>query len=311
MKLEVKKEIVIALENYLAIHQMSANEFVKKSGINEAYVSNMRNLSFVIGKTDIAPKWFELVAQKVGFQLQKQYWHPVATNQMNFMLSVLEDAKENGSTNLLIGETGSGKSYITKLFASHNPLDLFVIKVGSSDNLSDLIDKILEKAKIPTAKTKSKNINSIVKHMQKLKFDGYKPQIAFDESEYMKQPTLGMMKELYDDLSGHCSIIMIGTDELLDNLDKLRKRKKAGMRQFYRRIKFGIRMLPNIDRTFAGFLEMIEDKKLKAFLQANCENYGELHDCLVPAMREADRLGEPLTEDFVRKVLNMPKQFFK
>jgi DNA transposition AAA+ family ATPase len=310
MNLEIKQNIVKELELYLATHQMSANEFVKKTNINESYVSNMRNGSYTIGKTEIAPKWFEAVAKAIGFQLQKQYWAPVATNQMNFMLSVLEDAKDNGYTNLVIGETGCGKTFTTNLFASHNPLDLFVIKVGSSDNLSDLIDKILEKAKIPTAKTKSKNINGIIKYMQKLKFDGNKPMIVFDESEYMKQPTLGMMKELYDDLAGHCSIIMIGTDELLDNLDKLRKRKKAGMRQFYRRIKFGIRVLPNIDRTFTGFLETITDKKLKAFLQSNCENYGELHDCLVPAMREADRIGESLTEDFVRKVLNMPKQMF-
>lgn len=311
MKQETKLEIVKALDNYLATHQMSQNEFVKKTGINEAYISNIRNLSFSIGKTEIAVKWFELLAQKIGFQLQKQYWQPVATNQMNFMLSVLEDAKKNSYTNLIIGETGCGKTYTAELFASHNPLDMFIIKVGSSDNLSDLIEKIMEKAKIPVAKTKSKNISNIIKHMQKLKFDGHEPMIAFDECEYMKLPTLSMQKEFCDELSGHCAIVMIGTDELLDNLDKLRKRKKPGMRQFYRRIKFGIRILPNIDRSFAGFLQAIEDKKLKNFLQANCENYGELHNCLVPSMREADRTGEPLTEDFVRKVLNMPKQFFR
>lgn len=311
MKQEVKIEIVKALEDYLAVHQMSQNEFVKKTGINEAYVSNMRNKTFMIGKTEIAPKWFELTAQNIGFQLKKQYWQAVETNQMGFMLSVLEDAKENGYTNLIIGDTGSGKSYITELFASHNPLDMFVIKVSSSDNLSDLIEKIMEKCKIPFAKTKSKNITNIIKFMQKLKFDGYKPMLAFDECEYMKLPTLSMQKEFTDELSGFCSIVMIGTDELLDNLDKLRKRKKAGMRQFYRRIKFGIRELPKIDRKFKGFLEKIEDKDLIKFLQANCENYGELHDCLVPAMREADRTGEPLTEDFVRKVLNLPKQFYK
>lgn len=310
MKTEIKHNITQALESYLVLHEMSANEFVKKFGINESYISNVRNKSFTIGATEIAPKWFEKIAQAIGYQLVKQYWKPVATNQMQFELSVLEDAKQSGTTNVIIGETGAGKSYVAKLFANQHPLDVFIVKVGSSDNLSDLIDKILEKAKIPHAKTKSKNINGIIKHMQKLKFDGQKPMIVFDESEYMKQPTLGMMKEFYDDLSGHCSLIMIGTDELLDNLDKLRKRKKAGMRQFYRRIKFGIRVLPNIDRSFNGFLEDVQDKKLKAFLKANCENYGELHDCLVPAMREADRTGEELTEDFVRKVLNMPKQIF-
>ena len=54
-------------------------------------------------------------------------------------------------------------------------------------------------------------------------------------------------------------------------------------------------------------LDKIQDKALVKFLRANCDNYGELHDALVPAMREADRTGQPLTENFVRKVLNMPE----
>ncbi|OWP85470.1 hypothetical protein BWK60_13920 [Flavobacterium covae] len=90
----------------------------------------------------------------------------------------------------------------------------------------------------------------------------------------------------------------------------MRKRKKEGMRQFYRRLKFRVRVLPSIDTSFKLFLNEIEDKDLITFLQRNCENYGELHDALVPAMREADRTGEPLTEDFVRKVLNIPKTMF-
>jgi hypothetical protein len=54
----------------------------------------------------------------------------------------------------------------------------------------------------------------------------------------------------------------------------------------------------------------MEDKNLRSFLQRNCDNYGELHDALLPALREADRTGEPLTESFVRKVLNIPETMF-
>jgi DNA transposition AAA+ family ATPase len=307
---EVKQQIVIALENYLTLHQMSANEFVKQSGINESYISNMRNGNNKIGNTDIAPKWFEAVAKAIGFLLKKVYWQTIVTPQMLSMMAVLEDAKEFGLTNVIIGETGSGKTFIADLFAKQNPLSTFIVKVGSSDNLTDLIDKILETAKISYAKTKATKINAIVKFFKKQKFDGNKPILIFDESEYMKQHALCMMKELLDELLGNCAIIMIGTDELLENIDKLRKRKKAGIRQFYRRIKFGIRVLPSIDKSFNGFLNAIEDKQLKQFLQKNCENYGELHDCLVPALREADRTGESLTEGFVRKVLNIPNTMF-
>ncbi len=310
MTTALKNQIVDALEQYLNKYEMSANVFADKTGINEAYISNMRNRSFTVGKTEIRNNWFEAVASKIGFELQKTYWKTQLTNQTTSMLAVLQDAKEFGYTNVIIGETGSGKSYTAKLFADVNPQHLFIIKVGSSDNLSDLIDKILEAAKISTAKTKSKNISAIVKHFQKLKFEGHQPMIIFDECEYVKQPTLCMMKELVDGLFKNCAIILIGTDELIDKLDRMRKRKKEGIRQFYRRLKFTIRILPSVDTTFKLFLNDIEDKALKQFLQRNCENYGELHDALVPAMREADRTGEPLTESFVRKVLNMPKTMF-
>jgi hypothetical protein len=130
--------------------------------------------------------------------------------------------------------------------------------------------------------------------------------IAFDEAEYMKQPTLCSMKELYDELYGICAIVIIGTEQLLSNIEIMRKKAKTGIPQFYRRIKFGIVNLPMINREFNDFLNGVEPK-LKTFLQENCDNYGELHDVLVPAMREADRLGEPLTELLVRKILNMPE----
>ena len=90
----------------------------------------------------------------------------------------------------------------------------------------------------------------------------------------------------------------------------MRKRNKAGIPQLWRRLKFGIRMLPEIDRRFLLFLSDIEDKELKAFLQRNCENYGELNSVLLPALREADRTSQPLTLPFVRTVLNLPESLY-
>jgi len=46
---------------------------------------------------------------------------------------------------------------------------------------------------------------------------------------------------------------------------------------------------------------------LRKFLQTECENYGELHDVLVPALREAENAGKSISEDFVRQLFNMPE----
>ena len=140
----------------------------------------------------------------------------------------------------------------------------------------------------------------------KIKIDGRNPTLIFDESEYMKQPTLCNMKELYDHLIGKCGLVMIGTNQLIAKIEKLKNKNKDGMPQFYRRIKYNIRELRPIDTRFQQFLTGITDPKLVRFLQQECQNYGELHDVLLPAMREAKRLGEPLTENLVRKILNLP-----
>jgi len=134
--------------------------------------------------------------------------------------------------------------------------------------------------------------------------DGHNPVIIFDESEYMKQPALASMKELYDYLFEYASIVLVGTEQLIENIDRLRKKNKPGIPQFYRRIKFGIRYLPNIDKSYKEFdLEL--DKEVMAYVRTLADNYGELHDVMVPTRRESERTGEPVTINFINKVLNL------
>lgn len=302
-----KKQITEALNSYIETHQISANEIVKRSGVNESYISSIRNGETTVGKSEIKDKWYMMLADFIGLKLTKEYWKMAETPQLYRMLSTLEDAKENGQTNIIIGETGSGKTYISDVFIKAHPVDTFKVVVGSLDTIGDLLDKLIDVLKIATPKTKSKKIGEIAKKLKQLRLEGQKPHIIFDECEYMKQPALCSMKELYDALNGICGITLIGTSQLIDNLDKLRKKNRSGIPQFYRRVKFGIRELPTIDRSFTMFLQPITDKGLRNFLKQNCDNYGELHDVLVPAMKEADRTGQPLTEEFVRTILGMPK----
>ena len=305
-----------ALE-YMASHNLNNSDLSRLSDVRKEYLTSIlkkdSQFTYDAGKGipySIPARHFNKLAEFLGFSLGKSYWVIQPTEQMANILATLKDAKDFGYTNLIIGQTGSGKTFVSKLFASKNPADAFIVKVGSADNISDLLDKVIDVLKIPTARTKSKKIRDIAKKLIQFKNDGYTPILIFDEAEYMKQPALCAMKELYDALFGICATILVGTDQLLNNLESLRKRNKPGIPQYFRRIKYGIRVLPNIDTSFNQFLNDIEDKELVKFLQRNCENYGELHDALVPAMREADRTGERLTVQFVRKVLNMPETMF-
>lgn len=312
MNNQTKQTILSHFEHYLDEKEMSANVFADLSGVPANYLSNMRagNTSIIVNKNEviISDKYWIKMANTIGFELKKAYWKTIITPQMKQILATLEDAKEFGYTNVIIGETGCGKTWISDLFVAQDPKATYKVTVGSTDTINDLLDKICDVLRLPQNHSKSKKITTIIKALKNKREEGLKPALIFDEAEYMKQATLCNTKELHDHLNKHCALVLIGTDQLESKLEKLKKKNRDGVPQFYRRIKFGIRRLINIDTSFKDFIKELEitDKELIKFLQKNCENYGELHDVLVPAMREADRLEQPLTLNLVRTIFNIP-----
>jgi len=307
-----KDSIIEALEVWLSDNEFSANDFAARSGVPANYISYMRrNIYFInaSGKdVEIDDKYFRMICELIEFDPDNKIkWIPRQTPQFMQMLNYLSDAKQFGYTNIIIGSTGSGKTYCTDIFLKENPKDTFKVTVGSLDTIADLLDKLGLVMRISLSGSPSKKLRAITKEIIRLKMDGRNPAIIWDESEYLKQSTLCNIKELHDNLYGKCALILIGTDQLIAKIERLKNKNAPGMPQFYRRIKYGIRELKPIDTRFKEFLTSIADRDLKRFLQDECNNYGELHDALLPAMREAERLNEPLTENLVRKVLNLPK----
>jgi DNA transposition AAA+ family ATPase len=307
---EQKQEIMIYEEVFRTEHKLSKNDVAEKSGVSARYLIAMREgidrvESKEGKKTEITDKYYKKLADFMGMP-RSRYWCTQTTDQYNEIKVILNDARDFAYTNVIIGETGCGKSYTVAEFAKQHPKDVFVVTVSKVDSISGILNRILNCLKIPPAVTKSERMQDIIKVLCDKKLDGDKPVLIFDECEYMRHTALCVIKELYDGLKGECGLVLVGHPQLMTTIDRLRKCGKDGIPQLYRRIKFGIRYLPNIDSTvsFNLFTEGL-DRHLQKFLHKECENYGELHDVLVPAMREAERMGEDLTVAFVKMVLNI------
>ncbi len=311
MKVDIKRKIAEKVQEYIDLHSITLAIVSQRTGVRKEYLTSILKgvYTYNAGSGNIGnipDKHFLKLAELVDFELKKRYWVNRATPQLTQMLAVLKEAREHAYTRLIIGATGSGKSHTISLYVKQHPVDVFCVKVGSEDTLNILLDKVAKELKVPVFKHKSMKIREISRALKMLYSYGKKPQLIFDEAEYLKVSALCSIKEFYDYLDEYCSIVLIGTNQLTGQIDKLRKQDAKGIPQLYRRIKFGVRHLPTIDKSFKLFLNEVTDKEVIKFLRTECENYGELHDVLVPCLREADRLEMPLTLPLVKQVLNIP-----
>lgn len=303
MTTEEKQTIVKAAQAYMADKGISQNELAKLTGVNASYLSSMMKgvFTFTNSRTGenspIADKWFLSIADRIGLKLKKEYWPLVQTEQFIDIVKELTEAKEGGATRIIVGETGCGKSYTVDRFRKAYPQGTYVVTCNQNDTISDLVRKIQQVLKVTFDGSTSYRIDRISMELSRIADNGQHPILIFDEAEYLSVRGLLSIKTIYDYLKGICGIVMIGTDDILNKLE--RTKRKEGMPQFIRRFKAGIRNVRPIDRTFSKFLDgKGYAKDLIHLLRVNADNYGELADYLEPALREADAQGKPLTKEF-------------
>ena len=314
MTQEQKLQIIDAAKVYLKEKGLTANALAKKSKVNVSYLSNMLRGVFVAqanGKDVIISDYhYQRLADFIGLRLNKVYWPILPTDQFVDIIASLESAKENGTSGMIIGDTGTGKTHAVDLFVKKHPNHTYRLTVSRLHTLPFIMEKLLEMLGQNEKGRSANKMERIIQHLQQLKYNGEKVIIILDEAENLKAGVFGMVKAMYDGVVNHCSIILIGTSELTDKMEKMKRKNKDGMPQFCRRFKAGTRNLKPIDKLgFNDFFDAcgVEDKGLRKLLIQISDNYGELHDYLEPALKEADRKGEELTEDFFRLMYNMPK----
>lgn len=303
MTQEEKQSIVKAALAYMEDKDISQNELARLTGVNVSYLSSMLKgvFTFVNSRTKeespIADKWFQAIADRIGHTVKKEYWPLVKTEQFIDIVKELTEAKETATTRIIVGETGCGKSYTVDRFRQAYPIGTYVVTCNQNDSISDLIRKIQKVLNVSFDGSVSYRIDRISMELSRIADNRQQPVLIFDEAEYLSVRGLLSIKTIYDYLKGICAIVMIGTDDILNKLE--RTKRKEGMPQFIRRFKAGIRHVRPIDRTFSKFFDGRGfTKDLIRLLRMNADNYGELADFLEPAIREADNRGETLTKEF-------------
>lgn len=221
-------------------------------------------------------------------------WKDVETIQLKEILHYLQDAKKHRKALLLVNNTGMGKSHVSKLFYKTIPDHTYVITVGYSYKLIDVLNELckLLGVQLLEAKAHVQNVRikleAIAAKLHDIRRKGGKPVIILDEAENLLPAVLKMIKELYDAIIRDCSIVLIGTEQILDSILNRKNKNRQSVPQLWRRFKAGTKyIIPlNKARDFKAFFEMHIPQlpDLQDLLLELCDNYGELHDYLHPVL---------------------------
>lgn len=239
---------------------------------------------------------------------KRSYWGVEFTYEFKKMISIMERARRETEHFIIIAETGAGKTFTKDCFMKRYPKHTYCVTVDSEYKARDILDELAAMLKIPATGTHVRRKMAIVQRLREIQLEGGHPVLLIDEGENIYLKTLQMLKGLYDGIKGHCAMVLIGTHQLDDMLERLRDSDQKGVPQFYRRFKAGIRRIRTNNKDMGLFLDKyVSDSGLKKLLLELCSNYGELNAYLEPALREADKMKQPLTEDFFRIVHDMPR----
>lgn len=234
--------------------------------------------------------------------MKRATWPQLPTIQSKEILSELMEAKEEPMAKMIIAHTGLGKTETVTMFSGKNKT-AFVITVGSSYNLQTLLQEIASAidAEIYTGKnSRHRQLRAISARLNEM--EDSNPVLILDEFENATMPVLKSIKQLYDSVRYTTSIVLIGTEQLLFQLEK--KSVSQSMPQLKRRFKAGTRIISPIkkSRDFKLFFDKYipNNKDVQDLLVQLADNYGELCDFLYPAMQAAQKRNKTFNAEFFR-----------
>ncbi len=215
-----KEKIAIVDQLRLFVAQKGSQNKAAASlkGVSSAVVSHLIN--------GIWDQYSDDMFRKIGAQIgyNSKDWQFAPTTNSLEVYNMLEDAKTNALVLSIIGRASAGKSTATKKFESENP-NVTRIECGQYWDRKHFLTEILYQLgdKNPPLRI-ADMMRAIVLKLKSMDM----PQLIIDEVDKIDDKVLLFLITLYNELKGHCSIIILATYYLKKRFeDGIRLRKKG------------------------------------------------------------------------------------
>lgn len=297
--------IVAAAAAYMADKGLTQAELGHKSGVGPTYLNVMLGGGTHLNNTLIAAKYWNMLEALVN--PAPALWPMLDTTQGLRIRAELVQAKQKQLTRMIVAEPGAGKTMSVNWFKDNAPKHTYVITMNDLMTVNDVLDTLERDLGVTGRTRRAMKLYDIILKLRDIRNSGGYPIIIIEEAENMNMRTRKLLKAVFDGVDRYCALVLVGTPDLLTNVEKAKKSGKDAGPQFYRRFVPGLVRVAGINRNFDLFYKThnVPDG-LRKLLNTICENYGELNRWLEPVLEECATKGVDLTEELFREVHNMP-----
>jgi DNA transposition AAA+ family ATPase len=218
MKREIANE-VIALAK-----ATSQNKVATKAGVSSATISQIRN-----------DKW-ELIADEMWRRIKSNLniatgWNIALTSNLKGITSLLSSAKQRKLSVGIAYNAGAGKSLSYKRFA-RTIENVIYIECRNYWSKKSYVKHLIKACGFKPFGTTEEMIETFLEHMKTLN----DPLLIIDQFDKLKDPSMDLFMDFYNELEGACGFIVSGVPALEKRVVRGAQRDRIGYRELYSRI---------------------------------------------------------------------------
>lgn len=223
-----KKQISEQLRAYCEQKGSQNKAAASLNGVSSATVSKV-----LAGNWDtIADDMWRSIAGQIGAGKTAEGWQLVPTRAYKAMTFTLESSQRDALVVGVIGEAGSGKTEAIKTYTAGGR-NVYHLVCSEYWNRRTFMAKVLQTMGVTySGSTVADMMDTIVDTLKRKE----SPLIVLDEADKLSDQVLYFFISLYNQLEGHCGIIMTATRYLKARIEKGVRLNRKGYAEIYSRI---------------------------------------------------------------------------
>nr|DAD84858.1 MAG TPA: AAA domain protein [Myoviridae sp. ctfrL10] len=226
MELKEKELIASRLRDYCTAQGGQNKAANTLKGVSSATISKILNGDW----ETIAEGMWHNVSKQIGASAEG--WSLVGTSVYEELTELLECAQNDSQVMAIVGSAGCGKSATIRQYASTHE-EVTAIVCSEYQNRTSWLSAVMEAMGLdPRGLNVAEKIGQIVRRLKRAD----KPLLILDEADKMSDQVLYFFVTLYNELEGHCGVVLCATQYLDKRLVRGLRSGRKGYEEVYSRI---------------------------------------------------------------------------